>query len=196
MINGRMLLPNKRQQQMPRKSSTNTRALSTRISNLQREVLPILTAGPLRNAPVAKTLASRIWVPRTVKVTLSSNTEAILTTGLVVGALGSSGTTAVNFKVLKLKVWNFTNQGASTNYVSMTTDSLITTSGLTTTAEDFGCSNSLPGVHVNVPDVLAKSYDNASASGSARLCTVTGIRTGLTGGTQNFIIEAQLMVQA
>jgi hypothetical protein len=190
-------LPNKRQRQTPRKSSTNTRALSTRISNLQREVLPILTAGPLKNAPVAKTLASRVWVPRTVKVTVASNTTASLTTGSIVSALGSAGTApAVNFKVLKLKVWNFTNQGASTNYVSMTTDALLTTSGITTTAEDYGCSSSLPGVHVNIPDVIAKSFDNVTSSGSTAIATVTGIRSGLTGGSQNFIIEAQLMVQA
>jgi hypothetical protein len=196
MILGRPSLPNKRQRQTPRKGSTNTRALSTRISNIQREVLPILTAGSLRNAPVAKTLASRVWIPRTVKVTLASNTNVSLTTGSVVGALGSSGTTAVNFKVLKLKVWNFTNQGASTNYVSLTTDTGLVTSGISTTAEDFGCSSSLPGVQVNIPDVLAKSYDNVTAAGSTALCTVTGIRSGLTGGSQNFIVEAQLMVQA
>jgi len=118
--------------------------------------------------------------------------------GRIATELGAlSSVPAFNIKVLKIKLWNFTNQGASTNYISLSTDPNLTTSGIVTTAEDFGCSSSLPGVYVNIPDTLSKSYINVTNTTSTAVCSASPVRTGLTTTSpQNFLFEVQVLVQA
>jgi hypothetical protein len=169
------------------------RSLSNRVNHLQKETNPVLTTSPLRTNPVAKTATAQVWVPRSVRVFKSGTAGMALTGADLCNSLSGTGLT---MKVLGIKLWNVTNQGASSNFVRLVTEAALTVDGSVTIADDLGCSSSLPGVKVNVPDLLSKQAAYTTSS-TGVLCTAIGTLTGLVAtAAQNYLFEVQVLVKA
>jgi len=108
--------------------------------------------------------------------------------GNAIGALGSEIYTV---KVLGVTAWNITNQATSTNSVSLALSAGATLSGaLNIVGEDYGSSTRLPGVKINIPDLI--STTNLTSS-SASFCQVTAPLSGST--RQNYVVDFDLVMQ-
>jgi len=157
----------------PRKSSTNTRALSTRLQQLQREMNPQVTCSGM---------------------TVTSSTKQYVTRKLVTYANLVSGSLAVTpvalgvpdgSKILKMVVKNLT--GRTLNLYTPVDTGLILSEADGTSGTPFGGLTKttsaplsrFPTLTVQVPDLLARPLDAVS---TALLFTVSA-----TGGTTDTV---------
>lgn len=149
----------------PRKRSTNMRALSTRVSNLQREMNPTVSSTGV-NFDTSKVRVVRKYV----------STSPMVSGVLVVSPL----TLPVpdGSKVLKVQVRNLTGRVLKVSVPSTT--GLVLQQATGTTAAPFGGFQKyhsaplsrFPTLVLNVPDTLAAPLD--SADGNTPLFSVTG----------------------
>jgi hypothetical protein len=149
----------------PRKRSTNTRALSTRLSNLQREMNPNMTCTG------ANFDGSKAWVTRKYVTTAS------LTSG-VLDVLNTTLPAPDGAKVLKVQARNLT--GRVLRMVVPSGSSLMVESG------DSGAPfqgftrytsaplSRFPTLVLNVPDLLARPLDTSSSSKAFTLGAASG----------------------
>lgn len=187
--------PNNGNRQKPRNSSTNTRALSTRLQQLESESRSLVVVRPARSNPPAKTVNSRVYVPRNLRVSLSGSGDVVLAASQVLAAMGKTGTDTVKFKLRGLKVWNVTPVATNSNYVRarLSSSALLLTEQLCS-GEDYGTTSNLPGVKFLVPDQLAKSFDGV-ASGSSQLVTLSGYAVAPTSpSVQNYCLDLSVWV--
>lgn len=158
-INGTLDLPNKRQRQTPRKSSTNTRALSTRISNIQKEINPYIHL-----SGNAVGTAQAMYIDRVAmgEFILASGTADIKASQLN-GIIPDGG------KILSMKVINVSGRKLRVKIPAL--------SPLTSNNGPTGNSNAalekvayaplsrFPTLKVEIPDLLATNLDtNGTAS--------------------------------
>jgi len=154
-----MTLPNKSTRQTPRKSSTNTRALSTRISNIQREINPYIhiTGGTAQGVTTAtyidrKTQGEFLMVSGTLAVTSSA----------LLGTIPDGG------KILGMKISNVTGRKIALTIPGI--NGLISNDGTTTepntsvTKVAFAPMSRFPVLKVQIPDLVASNIDTAGSS--------------------------------
>jgi len=149
-----------RNQTMPRKSSTNTRALSTQIRNIRKEISPIISFSRAASNPPAMQIAYQRWVPRRIRIlkyTSATTSASSVTSGDVGTALGLGASETGSVRVLGFSAWNISNSSSSSCYISAGTDPVLTTNEQQQYGEDVGNGTSTPGVKCNIPDVLAKA---------------------------------------
>jgi len=156
------------------KRSTNTLALSTKISNIKQSINPTITVRSLSAHPKTLKLSKEQFQTRTVRLfkNVAINGSVTLTFGEVVAALGLVSTVeALRLRVLSLKAWNMTfSQTSNSNYIRVVTGSGVMATGAITSAEDIGTASSLPGVHIVFPRTLAQTVESTSAQ-TVAICT-------------------------
>lgn len=168
-------MPNKRTRQTPRKSSTNTRALSTRITNLQKEMNPYatITGMPLGSNQTKSTMIDKVYT-QVIPLGNDVSSKDLKCSDL-------DGFIPDGAKILSMKITNLTGR-----YVAVTVPS---GSGLMLTQDQFTAAplpalsrfnvaplSRFPVVRVNIPDLLAKPIDVGA--------TTTGlfsVNAGVTG---------------
>jgi hypothetical protein len=146
------------------KRSTNTAALSTAISNLKESVSPVIRVSSTRSNPRALKQAIEQWVQKTVRVPLSQPTttaELVLTVNQIISITGLVGN-FVQVRFLKAKVWNYTNLGTTTNYILVSSGEDVMETKTTTSVDDVGSGNSLPGVELHFPRTIAANFLGSS----------------------------------
>jgi len=165
---------------------------------MHKEMNQVMLVSPIRNNPSAKAKVNTVWVPRCVRFYKSSATQASATLGDIVTALGSTVSgVAVNLRILGFKVWNVTGQSTSSNALRVTPLNGLSDSACATTGEDVGNSSNLPGLKVNIPDLLAKPNQGITAASTTAFAQLEGWLTGMAGTSpQNFLVEVQVLVQA
>jgi len=129
-----------------------------------------------------------MWIPRTVRIyaTQQTSTETVV---LSIASVANNGGFTGQLRVLKIKAWNYTNQGASTNYIQMNTSVGLTETAVTTEVNDVGCSSNLPGVMVKIPRNLAS---NQASTSTNNLCTLRSTPVGNPTVLQSYIVDAQI----
>jgi len=196
MILGRPTLPNKRQRQTPRKSSTNNRALSTR-STTQPQSRSMVATGqnpsivigkaPSNPPPVSK--YSDKWVKRVYSSSpLSVPTSAVVDVKISQLFPGLTSGSTVFFD--KIQVWN-TNR-LNNCRVGLLPEP-ITDLGLVDTIEvdDYGTSSALSGTTFVIPLGHAKQVTSSSTVSILSLNGATGNET-FTG---TYVVHSHVWVQ-
>jgi hypothetical protein len=159
-------LPNKRQRSQPRKSSTNTRALSTRITNIQKEINPYIRI----SGGTAQGLATTTYIDRkTQGEFLTSNGS------LAVLASGLSSFIPDGAKILGMKVSNVTGRKISILIPGFS--GLISNDGASTetnkdiTRVAYAPLSRFPVLKVEIPDLVASNVDTAGTGAMFTLGT-------------------------
>lgn len=129
-----------------------------------------------------------MWIPRTVRILTSQPTSAANIT-LTINSVALNGGFEGQMRILKIKAWNYTNQGASSNYIQMDTTVGLTETAVTTSVNDVGCSSNLPGVMVQIPRTIAS---NQASTSTNTLCKLQGTPVGNPTSVQSFIVDVQL----
>jgi len=158
------------------------RALSTRITNIQNELNPTPSVKPTRSNPKARTASKNLWITRTLRLFKGgpANTEVSFTSADVFKGIGVAGA----YRVLGIKVWNFTKASTNTNYIYVKGFTALiegdSESTNTLVGEDVGTANSLAGIWMNIPDLIASNL-SASSGSTTGLFGVVGDPQGTTG---------------
>lgn len=158
--------------------------------SLRQEMNPVPTVSSIGSNPRAAPTAKSRWMRRSVRIrqtgTASANTTiSFADIGAAMGALSSETYTV---KVLGVRAWNVTPLATTDNRIlaSIGADIMTMTSSFVE-AEDYGCGMQLPGVKINVPDILAKS-NVTSASTSA-------FTIAASASVQQYLVDFDLMYQ-
>jgi hypothetical protein len=126
-----------------------------------------------------------MWLPRSVRVFLTQATS-VASVALSTASVFNNAKVTGEIRVLRLKVWNYTNQGSTTNYVGVLTDTSITETDVTTNVDDVGNSMSLPGVSVVIPRTIAANL----VSGTDSVCTIrSSPASGNPTAAQTFCVD-------
>jgi hypothetical protein len=162
------------------------------ITSIRKEMNPIPTVSSIGSNPRAKPTAKTRWLRRSVRLTAQTTTNSVVINYSDIGvAMGALSGEAYTVKVLGIKAWNVTGQSTNSNSINLALSSgAIVNSFPNVVAEDFGSAMSLPGVKVNIPDLLAASV---LTSATSSLCTVVTPFGGTS--TQNICLDVDLMVQ-
>jgi len=149
---------------MPRKSSTNTRALSTRISKMQKEINPVIQVSGQRFGS-----GLRVPIHRYVNATflLSATSKTVYGTDL--STLIQDGSRILDFKAV--------NRTGRRVAVEIPADSGLCYFGPNGSPsaihkERWAPLSKFPSLTVNVPDVVSNTIDTANAT--TKLFTVSG----------------------
>jgi hypothetical protein len=135
--------------------STNTLSLSNKISTIKESINPRITVVTVRSHPKPTRQGKEVWTRRMVRCHLSgaANAPVTLTYGKIFADAGITASAVdCRLRVLGVKVWNYTNQGNTSNFIRITSNASVLESGAITVAEDVGCSSSLPGVGLKFPE--------------------------------------------
>jgi len=176
-----------------RASETQINSLKQSINSIKKEINPIPTVYSTGSNPRALPVTKVRWFRRAVRLTAFTDGSV---TGLITyvdigNALGALGSEIYTVKVLGVKAWNITNQATSSNSISLAIGAGATLSGtLNIIGEDYGNSSRLPGVRINIPDLL--STTNLTSS-SSTFCQVTAPLSGST--RQNYVLDFDVLVQ-
>lgn len=167
---------------------------------MQHEMNPTIYVSTAATQPKAIRKPSNVWVKRRVRVFVNSNTTSSsvnLTIGQVMLAYGLDTSSLANrVRVLGMSAWNYTSQQTTSNYVRCQSGSLCTTSGIIATAEDIGNGGNLPGVKINIPDLLSKEFSaNASTTDIIAILNGYGV-TPATTLAQTFVVDVSISIQA
>jgi len=129
----------------------------------------------------------------------AANTFLNVTTGDVFKGLQ----TASNFRVLDVKAWNHTPFGRNTNFIKLVSlNALLTNDGDSSTifcldGADVGSANSLAGVHMSVPDLLAANL-SAVVSGTTGFVSIIGDpqeTAGTNNDVQTYVVDIMVRFQ-
>jgi len=160
MILGRPTLPNKGQRQTPRKSSTNTSALSTAIKNIQKEMNPYISIkGGTASGVLKQTYIDRVSQSEFTMASSTFNVKASdLLSQLPDGA-----------KILGMKVHNINGRKIAVRIPAGS--KLILTNGDPATASNqeinkvaYAPLSRFPILKVEIPDIVATPIDVISSN--------------------------------
>jgi len=161
---------------MPRKSSTNMRSLSNRISNIQREMNPNLSA----NGTQLLTASSSIALSRATYVDRS---YVVLASGLAAGTtLTDNDFTSVpqGSKIMGFRVRNLTSR--TLRVVVGPNSKIVADSGTQLNQLDRFVAapySRFPTIKVNVPDLLANGdFFNTLSANSNEFCQIFATANG------------------
>lgn len=172
-------LPNKSTRQKPRKSSTNTRALSTRIKNIQKEMNPYihLTGGTAVGTTVTTYIDRK-------SSTVFQNTNGFNT----VTAADLSLALPDGARILGMKIMNITGRELT---VTIPADSALVTNKGPTDAPNklmkmvaFAPLSRFPSLKVDIPDVLANTIDTGGTLAQSLFSVF-----GTPGGTDKCVVR-------
>lgn len=176
---------------MPRNRSTNTAALSTALQQIRKEISPIISVSSAPSHPRALVRTRDVWTRRRVRLQYGNITSAFqVKNGEIVAELGVSDT--LQLKVIGVTVWNTTGPKNTTNYVFAETDATLTTNDVRCEAQDWGNGSSLPGVRLNIPDVLAQS-NGAGPLQQTNCLFITGSPSTSTFDPQSFCVDVSIL---
>lgn len=130
-----------------------------------------------------------MWLPRTVRFYLTTTATANNLVSPAISRIFTEAGITGQIRVLGIKVWNFTNQGNSSNYVQVTTPVELTETAVSTTVQDVGNAMHLAGVHVQIPRTIASNLVTSSTVGS--LFVALSVPTGIVAptGNQNLVAD-------
>ena len=117
-----------------------------------------------------------MWIPRTVRFFLTTTSTADNLVSPAISRIFTEAGITGQIRVLGIKVWNFTNQNNTSNYVQVTSGVTLTETAVSTTVQDIGNAMHLPGVHVRIPRTIASNLVTSSSTGS--LFVAQGVPTG------------------
>jgi len=123
-----------------------------------------------------------------VRVTSTASSDTNVSFNDIGGAMGAVGTDTFTVKVLGVRAWNVTPLASTDNYISADLGANVTVNNAPVSAEDFGCGMQLPGVKINVPDLLAASNATSIAAGNA-------LRILASATVQRYLVDFDLMYQ-
>lgn len=166
---------------------------------MQKEMNPTMTQSSLHNQPAARRKPSDVWVRRTIRCFVqqtASSTTVPVDLGRVMTVYGLTGTTSLKSRILGIKAWNMTKASTNTNFIQISTDPNVTTSGVVMNAQDVGSATHIAGVGVNIPDLLAKA-NSATATSTTVVCTLSGYPDGINplSDIQTFCIDVNFAIQ-
>jgi len=170
-----------------RASETQSKKIQQSIATIKKEISPVPTVSSISSNPKAKPQSKIRWMRRSVRFLgqTASNTLDIFYSDIGT-AMGATSTEAYTVKVLGIKVWNATGPATTSNTLKVLLDPAAISSGSTTFGgEDYGNGSQLPGIKINIPDVLSTSKLTSSTSA---VCTVSTP----FGGTTNQTIVADI----
>jgi len=154
---------------MPRKSSTNMRSLSNRITRIQREMNPQLSA----NGTQLLTSSSAI----TLRSTYIHRSFTVLAKGLAAGTILTDNDFTgipVGAKILSFRVRNLTSR--TIRVLVGPNSAIVADSGtLQNQLDRFVASpySQFPTIRVNVPDLLANGdFFNTTSGKNNEFCTI------------------------
>jgi len=177
-------------------SSTNTRALSTRLVNLKNEVNPVPRARVASPTPRPMRVSAQVFVTRKVRVVKSvpsTATNVTVTLGDLYTAMRDS---AAVVRVNGTSAWNVTNSANSTNYVNLSFGDVTYSLAATGPFEDWGGGGHPPSVNVDLPNSLAKELTVASGgTGTVVLVSVTPSAAVTFTAPQTVVVDLYLNVK-
>jgi hypothetical protein len=152
----------------PRKSSTNTRALSTRISNIQREINPYIKLSGGTAVGTVKTM----YVDRKTQGEFTMAAGALTVTSASVASILPTGC-----KILSMKVRNVTGRKIQVGIPSL--NGLISNDGTASADQNFEVRrvhyaplSQFPQIKVEIPDLVASNIDTGNATTPFNLFTL------------------------
>lgn len=165
----------------PRNSSTNNRALSTRIAKIEREITPTIqmtgmmttTSGPSTTVPMRRKFRSTLT---------SSSATGENFTGSSLGLPDGARILNATFKLLNGRKLRVT---ANTDRLLIGTDTAAAKGNLT--RENTAPYNRFPVVKVNIPDSVARCIDSADTTNV--IFTVLG--SALNSGT-SYTVDVEI----
>lgn len=158
--------------------------------SLRQEMNPVPTVSSVGSNPRAAPTAKSRWMRRSVRVRVNAtaSSDSNVSFADIGVAMGQVGTETYTVKVLGVRAWNVTPLATTDNYISAELRAPVTVNNAPISAEDFGCGMQLPGVKINVPDLLSASNATSLAAGNA--FTILASAT-----TQKYLVDFDLMYQ-
>jgi len=156
-------LPNKRTRQTPRKSSTNTSALSTEIKNLRKEMNPYASI----KGGTAIGISPAMYIDRVTQSEFAMINKSLpVTAGLLAGMIPDGA------KILGMKMHNI--NGRKLAVTIPPTSGLLVTTGNSLTAPTiqmqkvaYAPLSVFPKLKVEIPDLVATSIDTTAGTTTA-----------------------------
>jgi len=165
--------------------------MQTKINrSLRQELKPVPTVSSIGSNPKAVPTAKSRWMRRSVRlrVTGTASTNTLITYGDIGTAMGAASSETYTVKVLGVKAWNITPLATTDNRIFASLGpSILKENSSLIEAEDYGCGMQLPGVKINVPDLLSASNSTSSTS--------TAVSVGGSATVQQYVIDFDLMYQ-
>jgi len=165
--------------------------MQTKINrSLRQEMNPVPTVSSIGSNPKAAPTAKTRWMRRSVRVRVNSTASAdtLVTFSDIGAAMGAAGTETYTVKVLGVRLWNVTPLAATDNYVNAEVTAPVTINNASIYAEDYGCGMQLPGVKINVPDLLSASNPTSISGGNA-------LRIVASATAQKYLVDFDVMYQ-
>jgi len=164
--------------------------ITTKINrSLRQEMNPVPTVSSIGGNPRAAPTAKSRWMRRSVRIrqtgTLSTVTN--VTFNDIGVALGAISTESYTVKVLGVRAWNVTPVSTTDNRILASVGPDVLTTSAPIEAEDYGCGMQLPGVKINVPDILSKSNVTTSVQ--------PALAIGASASVQSYLVDFDIMYQ-
>jgi len=165
--------------------------MQTKINrSLRQEMNPVPTVSSVGSNPRAAPTAKSRWMRRSVRVRVNAtaSSDSNVSFADIGTAMGAVGTETYTVKVLGVRSWNVTPLATTDNYISAELGLAVTVNNAPISAEDYGCGMQLPGVKINVPDLLSASNPTSIAGGNA-------FKILASATTQKYLVDFDLMYQ-
>lgn len=170
-------------------NKNNNKNMITR--SVRQEMNPVPTVTSIGSNPKAYVKTSTRWMRRSVRFTAVSTASTIYTVNFqdIGSSLGATAAEAYTVKVLGVRVWNVTPLATTDNYVRVTVQAAVfaTSNFPSVTGEDYGSGMTLPGVRINIPDLLTETTSTASTAGV--------IQIGASNTSQKYLCDMDIMFQ-
>lgn len=127
------------------------------------------------------------WIKRKIRTYHKGTVTQSLLVGDVLGEIGLTDSVAI--KILGFTAWNVTNPGKTTNFIFAETEPTMTLSEVRVEATDHGSSTSLPGVRVNIPDTLARTYNGSNLTTTILVKITPSPYSATIVDEQNFVVD-------
>jgi hypothetical protein len=122
-----------------------------------------------------------------IRVTGTASANTAVTYSDIGTAMGAASGETYTVKVLGVRAWNITPLATTDNRILASVGADILTTSAFIEAEDYGCGMQLPGVKINVPDILAKSNVTSAST--------TALTIGASASVQSYLVDFDLMYQ-
>lgn len=159
--------------------------------SLRQEMNPVPTVSSIGSNPRAAPTAKSRWMRRSVRLRIGGSASApVNVTFNDIGvALGAVSSEAYTVKVLGVRAWNVTALATTDNRILASLGADVLTTSASIESEDYGCGMQLPGVRINVPDILSKSNVTSSTA------TALTINAAGNASPQFYLVDFDIMYQ-
>lgn len=147
--------------------------------------VPQVSSAP--SNPKAIIRSNDVWIPRRIRTYHKGTGTQSLLVGDILQAVG--GTDSCAIKILGLTAWNATSAGQTSNFIFLETEETTTLSGVRVEGTDVGHASHLPGVRINIPDTLARTYNGSNLTTTVVAKVNFNPFTGSTTAEQQAIVD-------